>query len=86
MKYTVNTKYNIGDMVYLADLYYDYIPNGRPHMVHDIEVHFFKENTVIIYCVISEDNISWRVVERYLFSTYEECTEWCKKENKGENV
>ena len=73
----IPVKYNIGDTVYYADHYYEYIPAG-PFIITGIDIKVNKEGTRVIYAVEREDDCDI-VSERLCFDTYAECTKWCKE-------
>lgn len=80
MKVTIETKFNIGDIVYIADHYYDLYPQREPYIIVDILVNIDKHGTLIRYDVECS-NGSCRVPEKWVFNTYAECTKWCEEHN-----
>lgn len=84
MNISINTKFNIGDKVYIADLYYDFYACRKPHTIIDILIDINRHRTHIMY-EVKQDNVTYRVPERLTFDTYEECAKWCEEHNrKGE--
>ena len=80
MKLTVDTKFSIGDVVYVVDHYYDYYASHRPYVVTDIIINIDNRNTRVTYCVECGEHID-RFPEEWLFTTYEECARWCDEHN-----
>jgi hypothetical protein len=81
MKLTIDTKFDIGDIVYAADHYYDYCADHTPYIVSDIIINISNRGVHTMYCVEYEDRAN-RFPEDWLFATYEECTKWCDEQNK----
>jgi hypothetical protein len=80
MTRTIITKYNIGDAVFAAESYYVYVPNSKPYIVSGIEVKI-NTKTIRISYEIEQEGITHRFPEDWLFSTHEECVQWCKEHN-----
>lgn len=80
MRVTVETKFNVGDIVYVADHYYDFYANHKPYIVSDVLIDINSKRTRIAYDV-EQDGFIYRVPEEWTFSTYEECTKWCDEHN-----
>lgn len=81
MKFSGETKFNVGDTVYTAYLYHDLYAIKEPYVVSDIIVTIDNRGTKIAYR-LNHDGYTERVPEEWLFNTYEECTKWCDKQNK----
>lgn len=82
MKITINTKFDIGDVVYAADHYYDYYTSHTPYVVSDIIINVNDRDVRTMYCV-EQNGIANRFPEDWLFATYEECTKWCDENNEN---
>ena len=80
MKTTIETKFNVGDTVYVADHYYDFYANHKPYIVRDVLVDINSKRTLISYDV-EQDEFTYRVPETWVFVTYEECSKWCDGHN-----
>lgn len=80
MKIDIETKFNIGDMVYIADHYYDLYPQQEPFIITDILININGHSTLIRYDAEC-NNGSCRVPEEWVFKTYAECTKWCEEHN-----
>lgn len=81
MNINISTKFNIGDTVYIPELYEDFFPNPKPQTVHGISVDADSKGVKIRYYIGGECRIN-SMPERWLFSSYEECTKWCEENNK----
>ena len=80
MKTTVETQFNIGDIVYAADHYHCYYTSHTPYVITDIIININNRDTRIMYCV-EQNGSSDRFPEEWLFTTYEECAKWCDEHN-----
>ena len=80
MNVNINTKYNIGDQVYLAQIYHEYYANSEPYEIVGINVHM-NEHAIKFTYNIEQGGVITTVSENLLFATYEECTKWCKEHN-----
>ena len=77
----IDTKYNIGDTVYVADLCYDYYPVSQPCTVKNILLGGNVNKPRISY-EVKNDVFSEQLLEDWIFPTYAECTKWCEENNK----
>ena len=82
MKVTLDTKFNIGDTVYVVDHYYDYYVSHTPYMIIDVLINVNKRGTHIFY-EVEQNDVTDRVPESWTFNTYEECARWCEEHNRG---
>lgn len=80
MKITAETKFNVGDTVYIADHYYDFYANHKPYIVSDVLIDINSKRMHISYDV-DQDDFTYSVPEEWVFATYEECTKWCDEHN-----
>lgn len=80
MKYTIETRFDVGDTVYIADLYYDYYASHTPYVVTGITANVRHNDISVAYYVESEGHTD-HLPEAFLFNTYEECAKWCKEHN-----
>ena len=81
MKININTKYNIGDTVYVADHYYDFYPISTPGIIENILIDG-DINKIRIDYIIQQDIFTVSVPEEWVFPSYAECTKWCEEHNK----
>lgn len=84
MNITINTKYNIGDIVYIAWCYNgEFLPENKLYTINKIYAYAENENIKISYGIIdNSDDMEMEVYECDCFPTYAECTKWCKKQNE----
>ena len=80
MKIMLDTQFNIGDIVFAADHYYDYYASHTPYIITDIIVNINGKDIRIMYCVEQGEHID-RFPEEWLFNTYQECAKWCEEHN-----
>lgn len=80
MKAIVETKFNVGDVVYVADHYYDLYAQKEPYVITDVLIDINSHRTIIRYDVENK-NGSCSIPEEWVFETYAECTKWCKEHN-----
>lgn len=80
MKLSVETKFNIGDAIYIAECYEDWFAYKKPCVISDISISANSQTTHILY-EVQQDNFAHRVPESLAFSTYEECAKWCDENN-----
>lgn len=80
MKLSIETKFNIGDTVYLAECFEDWFAYEKPYIISDISISANRQTTHILYKV-QQDGFTDRVPEDWVFGTYEECKKWCDEHN-----
>lgn len=80
MEFTIKTKFNIGDTVYVAEHYYELYACKEPHIVTDILINGNPRHISIRYETMCNGNIE-RFPEGWIFATYEECAKWCEEHN-----
>ena len=80
MKTTVETRFDVGDIVYVADHYYDLYPISKPYVVRDVVVRVTSDSIHIHYEIEKEGILDY-VPEEWVFETYTECTKWCDEHN-----
>lgn len=85
MTLNIDTKFNIGDTVYSPECYEVYWANNRPYVITDIFIKIAHNRTSITYRII-QDQLTDVVSENFLFSTYEECKQWCGEQNKEDTI
>lgn len=74
------SKFNLGDEVYIAN-YYDEFTPSKPYTVTAVLTITDGNGTVVKYRI---RNATEEIVmfEHSCFGTCEECTKWCEKHNK----
>lgn len=80
MKATVETKFNVGDIVYIADAYYDLYACRKPYVIKDVLININSLRTHISY-EIEQSGSRYHIPEEWAFATYEECVKWCEENN-----
>ena len=80
MKLSIETKFNIGDTVYIAECFEDWFAYKTPHIISDISISASSKAVHILY-EVQQDGFTDRVPEDWLFSTNEECAKWCDERN-----
>lgn len=82
---TIDTKFQIGDEVWIYDYFYDkYYPCKYPCKISEINVKITGDKTIIAYLLIvnhGEYQECQKHSSENFFSSYEECAKWCKKHN-----
>ena len=81
MEINLNTKFDIGDMVYIAERYYDYYASKNPCTVIGISINISNNNTKIMYN-LSQNDLTYLMPEDLVFTNHKECAEWCKERNQ----
>lgn len=80
MKLSIETKFNIGDTVYIAECYEDWFACKKPFIISDILISANSQTTHVLY-EGQQDGLKSRVPEDWVFGTYEECIKWCDEHN-----
>lgn len=85
MKIEIETRFNIGDLVYLPGFDGEgYCPRKELFKVQSFELKY-DPNTQNITVSYGLDN-GWMGCNEYLcFASYEECEQWCEIENNNIN-
>jgi hypothetical protein len=78
----IKTEYNIGDVVYIPGIYYDYYPINKPFTVKNILCRGITKTPKIIYELECDATIEY-MPDGWLSQTYEECAKWCEEHNKA---
>ena len=83
MEALIETKFNIGDTVYIADHYYDFYANSEPCLITDVLIDINSRRTRISY-EVKQGDFTHLITEALVFDSYDECAKWCEARNKGE--
>ena len=75
------TKFNIGDTVWIPDLYYNWYPSKNEYKIINIKVQINSNDQRIFYTVKDIDGYTHEYPESMCFSSYDECKQWCDKSN-----
>ena len=81
MKITIDSKFNIGDAVFVPECYEIYWANPTQHIVKDIFIKVTRNRSVSITYRLLQNELTDVVSENFLFATYEECKLWCDQQN-----
>lgn len=83
MKIAIETKFNIGDMVYVPEPYRLWFTERTTREIVNITIECSmrdgKERMIVLYGLRYEDE---PVCEDVCFATYEECAQWCFEQNR----
>lgn len=80
MKIEVETKFDVGDFVYIPELcHHEWFALKHPFEIHKIIIKTYG-NTVYIYYELLDETLFERK-EDFVFASYEECEQWCKEQN-----
>lgn len=82
MTFNLETQFNIGDIAYAADHYDEFYADKEPYIISDIVININNRGVRIMYCT-EQNGRTTRFPEEWLFTTYEECTKWCKEKNES---
>ena len=85
MEIIINAKYNIGDIVYVADSYHGFYPIDQPGVIENILINGDINKVHIMY-MVEQDIFITSVPEERIFPTYEECKKWCIEQNKRKEI
>ena len=80
MKLSIETKFNIGDTVYIAECYEDWFAYKESCIISDISISANSQTTHVLY-EVQQDGFTDLVPEDWIFSTYDECKKWCDEHN-----
>lgn len=84
MDINIQTNFNIGDKVWIPDVYYEWFPIKNVHYITKIEVGIYSQGKEVFYTIKDEKEKTHEYPARLCFSSYDECKQWCDKENKCE--
>ena len=81
----IKSQFNIGDTIWVADYYYDdwFISNKDGYLIYGIEA-YINENTQHVNYLMKDiiNNTISKHPSHHCFGSYDECKQWCDKENK----
>jgi hypothetical protein len=86
MRIEVDTRFNIGDMVYVPEPHICWMPIPEPSQVTGIKIKYRLENggkmnQIVLYELSNEFH---PVNADLCFATFEECNQWCAEQNEKE--
>ena len=81
MEINVTSKFNLGDRVWVPELYADewYVSQQIEYHVSDIAVFISSDGTRIIYTIKNSGGVVLKYPEETCFSNYSDCEKWCKE-------
>lgn len=82
MDFSIITRYDIGDTVFIAEFYDEYMVS-KVLTVVTIEISVSANKTKVVYYLNDGSDYKGYYFEDALFATYEECTKWCEEHNKN---
>lgn len=88
MKIEVETKFNIGDSVYVPEPCMSWLATNEPSKITGVQVRYrLKSDGEIVMEVFYElSNETFPCNEAICFATYEESQQWCNKRNEEDGV
>lgn len=81
MDINIQTNFNIGDKVWVPELYYDWYPPQKQCEIICIQIIITSEGQTIFYTIKKCNGYTDKYPARMCFSSYDECKQWCDKEN-----
>lgn len=81
MDFNIRTRFNIGDKVWVPEHYYDWYPIKKGYEVTNIEIQIDSQTQKIFYTIKNDVREVQKYPERLCFNSYDECKQWCNKEN-----
>ena len=83
MQIIINTKYNVGDTVYIADYFHgEYLVCPKTYTVEAFHI-FVEEGKQELKYTLHGDYGYTMLKEDNCFGSCAECTKWCEKQNKS---
>jgi len=82
MDINIQTKFNIGDKVWVPGLYYEWYPMKNRYFITHIDIEIDSNDYQIFYIMKNENNSGQRYPDRLCFDSYDECEQWCMENNK----
>ena len=81
---SVDEKFNIGDRVWVPDNFYDewYVINKEGFIIDGIKIHIDSHGHKIKMYTLRDNNGFYEYPPRLCFNNYDECQQWCDKENR----
>ena len=83
MDINMKTKFNIGDKVWIPDVFDgEYYVEDKCYVIQSITIGIDDVNTVIQYYLRHENNIGFHYAhEHKMFNSYKEACDYCKTQN-----
>ena len=79
MDINMQTRFNIGDPVWIPDIYYEWFPRKEVYYIEKINISVDLNQTRVSYVVQDIRGNRHEYSSRVCFASYEECKEWCER-------
>ncbi len=86
MDINIQTDFNIGDKVWIPDVYYEWYPIKNAYYITEVEVGICSQGKKVFYTIKNEKGDVQEYPSRLCFNSYDECKQWCDNKNKGEKI
>lgn len=82
---TIKTEFNIGDRVWIPDCVYDewFVRNKEGDIINSVRIYHNIDGNELKMYTLKNDGYFQEYSPKICFNSYEECKQWCDKENKG---
>jgi hypothetical protein len=74
----------IGDKIWVADCYDEWFVINKEYYICAIKTHTDYDYQRVAYVIKSNDGDVQELIPSFCFNSYEECQQWCDKQNKKE--
>ena len=81
MSINIQTKFNIGDKVWIPNHCHNWFPIREAYTVFNIEVSIDAQSQRVFYIIKNDNGNTERYPSRLCFKSYDECKQWCDKDN-----
>lgn len=81
MKIDIQTKFNIGDRVWIPELYEWYITKKEGAIICGINIYVDSNKERILYLIKEDGGFIYECRETLCFGNYEDCKQWCDENN-----
>ena len=78
MDINYKTKFNIGDTIYLIEIFEGGYYVDGPHKIKSIKLEIVKDGILVRYHC---ENVCIDPMESHCFTSKEECQKWCAEHN-----
>lgn len=82
MSINIQTKFNIGDKVWIPNHYHSWFPMKEAYTVFNIDVNIDAQNQRVFYIIKDDNGNTERYPSKLCFKSYDECKQWCEINNK----
>lgn len=74
----------IGNKVWIADCHDEWFVVNKEYYICAIKTHMDIDYQRVFYVIKSNDGEIQELIPSFCFNSYEECQQWCDKQNKKE--